>query len=152
MDVRVIGNSTTVNAGPYQAIHNEIPSVTFTGSASSVNGTITSHVWTKISGPAVTLTNSSTLALLVSGYQIGDYVFRSTATDNCGVETYDEVSLQVDAVNDYNYIIETDVLVKNISESQINSLTASQRSVKTTYFDGLGGPMQVALLAVNAKY
>jgi hypothetical protein len=87
----------TVNAGPDKVIYLPTASVIFNGMATDTNGTITSYLWTKQSGPSATLTNTTTQTLTASGLVVGNYVFRLTAIDNGGASSYDDVALTVNA-------------------------------------------------------
>lgn len=75
-----------VDAGASQNITLPTNSVTLTGTASSPNmgGSISSTVWTKVSGPAATISTPFSLSTSVLGMHPGVYVFQLTATDNVG--------------------------------------------------------------------
>lgn len=72
-----------------------ITSLTLKGSATDTDGTIASYQWTKISGPAATLTAANTATLTLSGLSIGDYIFRLTVTDDKGDTDSDYVKVSV---------------------------------------------------------
>jgi RHS repeat-associated protein len=57
---------------------------------------IASYQWTKVSGPAVTLTNADQPKLLVSSLLKGVYIFRLTVVDNLGNTNYDDVRFTVE--------------------------------------------------------
>jgi hypothetical protein len=66
------------------------------GSATDVDGTISSAQWTQISGP--TKTNFSTispLAITARNLAMGVYTFRLTVTDNDGATVWDDVKVAV---------------------------------------------------------
>lgn len=86
-----------VNAGADASI--QLPTSTFnlTGTASDPDGSVSSVSWTKVSGPAVVIENSSALNTSLTGLVQGTYVFRLSATDNQGATATDDVSLTVSA-------------------------------------------------------
>lgn len=87
------------NAGPDQSITLPINSVTLNGSASSdPDGSITSYLWAKISGPAqFTLGNSSAASTLLSNLTAGLYSFQLKVTDNGGAIALDTIKINVTA-------------------------------------------------------
>jgi len=73
--------------------------ITLTGTVTNPNGSITSLTWTKVSGPAINLINTSGLSLIVSTSLLGDYAFKLTAYNSLGKTAFDQVNLKiVDAV------------------------------------------------------
>lgn len=77
------GSSPIANAGSNQTITLPTSSVSLSGSASS--GTITSYLWTKVSGGAATITSPSTVNTTVTGLVAGTYTFQLSV--NSGVST-----------------------------------------------------------------
>lgn len=67
--------------------------ITLTGSASDVDGSVTSHTWTKVSGPSCTITSPSNYTTTVTGMTRGTYVFRLTATDDDDSTAYSQVNV-----------------------------------------------------------
>lgn len=94
-----VNNSPTANAGPDKAI--TLPTTTSapTGtSATDSDGTISSTVWSFVSGPGPTptITSGSTLTPSFSNMtSAGTYVFRLTATDNLGATGSDTMQVVV---------------------------------------------------------
>jgi gliding motility-associated-like protein len=84
-----------VTVGSNQTLTLPTNSTTITGSATDVDGTISTYLWTKQSGPAATLTNSSTTTVSLTGLVEGVYVFRLTATDNGGETGFKDVTITV---------------------------------------------------------
>ena len=73
------------NAGANQTITLPTNSVTLTGSGTDPDGTITSYLWTKISGPTTfTIVSPNTAQTVINNLVQGTYVFRLTVTDNSG--------------------------------------------------------------------
>jgi predicted esterase len=85
----------TVNAGADQSITLPSNSVTLTGTATDPDGTIASYLWTKVSGPAATITSPSSASTTITGLVQGSYVFRLTATDNSNASSSDDISVTV---------------------------------------------------------
>ncbi|RAK00208.1 putative secreted protein (Por secretion system target) [Larkinella arboricola] len=84
----------TVNAGADKQLSLPTTQVSLSGSASD-NGRLVSTVWTKVSGPAATLTAANSLTLTASSLTAGTYVFRLTATDDQGATAFDEATVTV---------------------------------------------------------
>ena len=72
-----------VYAGANQTVTLPTSSVTLTGSATDVDGTIVSYLWTRLSGPNTpTIVSPTAQSTSVTGLIQGVYVFRLAATDN----------------------------------------------------------------------
>lgn len=84
-----------VSAGADKTITLPTNTLTLTGTASDSDGSITSILWSKKSGPTVTLNNETTLTLLLSNLLAGTYTFTLRATDNNGVTSSDDVLVTV---------------------------------------------------------
>jgi len=93
--IPVVNKYPIVNAGADKVISLPTNSATFTGTASDPNGTIASYSWSKVSGPAATLSGTTTTTLTATGLVRGTYIFRLKATDNNGAYTLDDVKLIV---------------------------------------------------------
>lgn len=92
------GNESPVaEAGNGQTISLPIDFVTVDGTASSdPDGTISSYLWTKVSGPATyTITSPTTAITTITGLVAGTYIFRLTVTDNDSATDADEVTITV---------------------------------------------------------
>ncbi len=85
----------TANAGPDQNITLPANSVTLTGSGIDPDGTITAYLWTKISGPATTITNASAASTTVTAMLAGIYQFELKVTDNGGAIGRDTIQVTV---------------------------------------------------------
>jgi hypothetical protein len=132
----------TVSAGSNQVITLPVNSVVLTGSASDADGSIQSYAWSKISGEGAVLSGAATSTLSVSELQAGSYSFRLTAADDFEM-AFAEVNVQVNyPPNNYNYVRESIIQVSGQTPETVATLTADQKSVTTTYFDGLGRPQQ----------
>jgi hypothetical protein len=100
-DVKVVVTSSTtttnklpvVSAGSDKVTTNK--GMTIVGSASDPDGYIASYKWTKISGPSVPMSNTTTSKLWAYDLVAGTYYFRLTVTDNKGGTKYDDMKLVV---------------------------------------------------------
>jgi len=89
-------NGRIANAGPDATITLPTNSTTLNGSGSSnPNGAINAYTWTKISGPAATLTNEKAAIATVSGLVEGTYKFKLTVWDHQFVPSSDTMQLTV---------------------------------------------------------
>jgi glycosidase len=88
-------NPPTANAGPDKSLAAGTTSTTLPGSGSDPDGTAVTYSWTKVSGPAATLTNANTATLSVSGLTNGStYVFQLTVSDG-SLTASDQVQVTV---------------------------------------------------------
>jgi hypothetical protein len=83
------------NAGSDKTLYWPSKSLTVVGSATDSDGTIASYLWTKVSGPSLSMSNTTTSKLWTTNLTIGTYVFRLTVTDNLGATDYDDVKVTV---------------------------------------------------------
>jgi dienelactone hydrolase len=92
-----VNQAPAVTAGADQTITLPLSQVSLTASATDTDGTIASYAWTMVSGPAATLTNTTTSTLSVTAMTAGTYSFSVTATDNLGATATDQVTVIVNA-------------------------------------------------------
>ncbi len=86
----------TANAGSDKIITLPTSSVSITGTATDPDGSISSVLWTQTSGPSsATISAPSNLTTTVSSLVEGTYVFNLRATDNSGMTSNDQVTVQV---------------------------------------------------------
>ncbi|HQY10584.1 MAG TPA: T9SS type A sorting domain-containing protein [Ferruginibacter sp.] len=103
--VRVTVNPTaanmppSANAGPDQTIDLPNNTIILSGSGTDPDGTVVAYLWTRISGPAATITNPATSATSVTGLVLGIYQFELRVTDNNGAVGRDTVLITVNAAN-----------------------------------------------------
>lgn len=85
-------------AGADQSITLPTDQVTVDGSSSTDDGTITTYLWTKISGPATyTITDPNAASTTITGLVAGTYVFRLTVTDDQSATDSDDITINVNA-------------------------------------------------------
>jgi hypothetical protein len=89
------GAVPVVNAGIDQTITLPANTLTLNGTATDADGTIASYLWTKVAGPAATLSGASTASLSLSSLVEGVYQFQLKATDNSGNSATDQVTVKV---------------------------------------------------------
>lgn len=95
-----INSAPTANAGPNKTVNLPTNSVNLTGSGSDSDGSISSYLWAKVSGPAgITIGNVNNNILALSELIAGNYQFQLTVTDDDGATDSDFVSLEVIAAN-----------------------------------------------------
>ena len=88
----------TANAGTAQTITLPANSTTLQGSGKDDDGTISSFLWTKISGPANgTIQNGNSSSATVNNLSEGTYFYQLTVTDNSGATANDTVQIVVKA-------------------------------------------------------
>jgi predicted esterase len=100
-DVTVIVKSATANlapvagAGANLSITLPTNSAAIQGTGKDIDGTISSYLWTKVSGGAATMGGTTSSKLSLSGLAVGTYVFRLTVKDNAGASDTDDMTLTV---------------------------------------------------------
>jgi major membrane immunogen (membrane-anchored lipoprotein) len=87
----------TADAGTDKTITLPTNSVTLSGRGNDSDGTITSYLWTKISGPTATIANPSSETTNVTGLLEGTYQFELKVTDDKGATGKDTVNITVNA-------------------------------------------------------
>jgi gliding motility-associated-like protein len=100
-DVVLTVNAAAGNIAPIVSIAESEPitlplnSINLSGSASDEDGSITSYLWTKVSGPTATLVNETNSTLSLSNLLEGSYTFRLTVFDNGALSSYAETHVTV---------------------------------------------------------
>jgi gliding motility-associated-like protein len=94
-----VNQTPTASAGPGATINLPTNSTTLTGSGSDPDGSISTYLWEKLTGPAATLTNANTAILSLTNLVAGSYTFRLTVTDNQGATANSQTTVIVNAAN-----------------------------------------------------
>jgi len=92
-----VNKAPVANAGADKSITLPTNSIQLSGSGSDSDGTVVSYSWTKISGPASNITDSSLATTKVTGLAQGTYRFELTVTDDKGATGKDTVRVTVNA-------------------------------------------------------
>ena len=102
---REINKTPTANAGVDTVIVLPVDSIKLDGSASAdPDGTITSFLWTKISGPdSFSIKSTFSEKTIVGNLTAGTYQFELKVTDNGGLSAKDTMRLTVDSVLTTNH-------------------------------------------------
>lgn len=87
------------NAGSDKIIALPVNSIAISGAASDTDGSISTYLWSKSSGPSATLQNTDKATLNVTNMIAGSYVFKLTVTDNAGATASDEMKVTVEGAN-----------------------------------------------------
>ena len=95
----VVNLPPTANAGANQNITLPTNNIALAGSGIDPDGTITTYLWTKVAGPAATITNANVAATTVTALVAGIYKFELRVTDNSGAVGKDTVQVIVFAPN-----------------------------------------------------
>lgn len=89
----------TANAGPDQSLAAGTTSATLSGTGADPEGKAVTYLWTRISGPAVTISNPASAVTTVTGLTNNStYVFQLAVSDSVNT-TADQVQLTVAAAN-----------------------------------------------------
>lgn len=91
-----------VNAGQDQSITLPINQATLNGTANDTDGTITSYLWSKVSGGAANILSPGSPSTGITGLVEGIYNFRLTVTDNSGGVSVDEIKIVVNPASTGN--------------------------------------------------
>ncbi|TRX60127.1 T9SS type B sorting domain-containing protein [Fulvivirga sp. M361] len=83
------------NAGNDVTVNLPSNSLLITGMGTDSDGTISTYLWEKISGPTVTMLNTDQPGVQLNDLTEGSYTFRLTVTDDDGESDFDEVSVTV---------------------------------------------------------
>ena len=97
--VSAANQAPAANAGADKTVQLPTNSTTLVGSGSDSDGSISSYLWIKVSGPTATLTNANTTSLSLTNLLSGSYIFRLTVTDNNGAIGSDDITLTVQSAN-----------------------------------------------------
>jgi hypothetical protein len=92
------------NAGTDQTITAPVSTVSVDGSLSNdPDGSIAAFSWTQVSGPATsTITNANTAKASISALVPGIYVFKLTVTDNLGLSSSAQITVNVNVATAIN--------------------------------------------------
>lgn len=95
----VTNTAPTASAGIDQTIQLPTSSVNLVGSGNDPDGSISSYLWTKVSGTGGTITNPTLASTSITGLTQGVYQFKLQVTDNQGATGTDIVNITVNPAN-----------------------------------------------------
>ncbi len=146
--------SPVVDAGSDITLTLPINSTNIVGTASDPDGTISSYLWSKISGPAATLSGTTLSTLSITNLVAGNYVFRLTATDNLGASASDDINLVVTNVNQNPSVVASSDVILTLPTSS-TSLTAvasdSDGTITNYLWINLSGPSAPTLISATTS-
>lgn len=141
---QTVNQTPNANAGDDMALTLPANSVTLFGSGSDADGSIASYSWTKISGPAPTMTNETTPNLTLTNLTAGAYVFRLTVADDQVATGIDDVILTVNAVGVNQSPVanagQDRTIVLPTSSVNINGSGSDDGAINNYLWTLLGGP------------
>ena len=146
-------------AGPDQVITLPTDSVLLDGSSSSdPDGSISSYIWKKISGPAsFSIISPTDSVTKIKALVVGTYMFELKVTDNGGLSARDTISVTVDAVLTNNH-----PPIANAGTDQIISLptntvsldgsasTDPENNISSYQWTKISGPSSFNIVNANA--
>jgi gliding motility-associated-like protein len=96
---QAVNQAPVANAGSDVTLTLPTNSATLNGSGTDADGTIASYIWTKLTGPAATMTGTTTANLALTNLIQGVYTFQLSVTDDKGSIGSDVVTVNVNAQN-----------------------------------------------------
>lgn len=146
--------SPTASAGADRNLVLPTNSVNLSGSGNDPDGSISTYLWTKQSGPAATLTNSNTPTLQLTGLVLGTYTFRLTVTDNLGATAFDEAIVTVTNANQAPVAaagVDKTIQLPTNSTTLTGSGSDSDGSVVSYSWTKVNGPVTGTLTNANTN-
>lgn len=140
------GNKVPIaNAGTDQTISSS--TLSLNGNATDADGTIASYSWTKLSGGNVTMTNSSSKEVGLSGMTTGTYVFRLRVTDNSGNTDSDYVKVTIGSNQNpvANAGADKSITLPTSSVSLTGTATDADGTIASYTWSSVSGPSTVTL-------
>ncbi|MGK2860349.1 MAG: PKD domain-containing protein, partial [Chitinophagaceae bacterium] len=159
--------TVTVNAAP---IPNQAPvanagnnivltlptnSTNLVGTGTDADGTITSYVWTRVSGPATfTLGSANAATTTLTNLVQGTYVFRLTVTDNRGATATDDKTVTVNAVPNQAPIANAGVsqaITLSSNEATLNGSLSRDPdgTIKSYKWEQISGPSNATIASLS---
>lgn len=140
-----------VNAGTDVSITLPATAATLVGTATDLDGTIASRLWTQTSGPkTATLSGKTTNNLKVTNLTVaGDYVFTFKATDNSGSSTTDTAKIKVLPVANkapaVNAGTDVSITLPVTAATLVGTATDSDGTIANMLWTQTGGPKTATL-------
>jgi predicted esterase len=149
------GNQTPVaNAGLDQIISLPTNNVMLNGSATDVDGTISSYGWAKISGPTqFTITTPGAASTTVTNLAQGVYQFELTVTDDKGATGKDTVQITVNAPSNQIPVVDAGIdLAITLPTNSVTlngSATDADGTISNLTWTKISGPAQFTIGSPN---
>lgn len=106
--------TVTVNPGNNQNLAPLTVQTTLSGSATTSTGSITSYLWTQISGPSCTIGNPNVATTIVNGLQDGNvYTFKLTATNTDNYQGSGVMTVTVGSITGRHIVVNTNTIYYN---------------------------------------
>ncbi|MBX2888701.1 MAG: hypothetical protein KF829_08645, partial [Ferruginibacter sp.] len=142
------------NAGPDISITLPINYVSITGNGTDPDGTITSYLWSKLSGPSATISNAFSPTVNITNMVQGLYVFRLRVTDNDGVSSTDNVVIVVEPAPNQMPVAHagTDITITLPTNSvTLNGAgTDSDGTIVSYSWENISGPSAPSIASSNS--
>ncbi|MFT4739258.1 MAG: gliding motility-associated-like protein [Marivirga sp.] len=151
-----INSAPEVNAGVDKFLSLPTNSINITATASDSDGSISSLLWTKTVGPAVSMQNATELTVSLSNLLEGTYKFKLTATDDKGLSTFDEVGVLV-APEDVNSVPsvsagnDQEITLPKDSVSLLATASDEDGTIASYFWSQSSGPASAVLSGENSS-
>ncbi len=147
----VTNTPPVVDAGPTIWLNLPVNSTTLTGTASDANGTITSYLWTKVSGPAAgAITSPAAATTTVTGLTAGIYKFELKVTDNGGAVARDTANVLVNTVPVANAGLDQNITLPTSTVTLSGSGTDTDGTIASYAWAKVSGPTSASITAATA--
>ena len=142
------------NAGQDQVITLPTNSVNLNGTATDPDGTISSVIWSKVSGPAQhNITNANTLQTSITGLVQGTYAFRLQVTDNNGASDDDTLMVIVNPAPNEAPIVnagsDVTITLPTNSVTLIGNATDADGTIASFQWTKISGPSQGTIVSAS---
>ncbi len=151
------GIASSANLSPEAYAGNSIAitlptnTTTLTGSASDSDGTVSSYVWEKISGPAAgTIVTPNDAATVLNNLVQGVYLYQLTVTDNNGATGKDVVQVIVNKAPVVNAGTDKLINFPTSSVSLTGSSTDTDGTISSETWLMISGPAPATIVTPNA--
>lgn len=149
-----VNQSPFANAGPDQSFSLPTNSTNVAGSGSDPDGSIVNYLWTKVSGPTVTLSNDNTPTLSLTNMTEGSYKFNLKVTDDDGASSSDEMNIQVlaESINQspiVNAGIDINIILPTSSTTVNGTASDNDGSLVSTTWSQISGPSTATISDLN---
>ena len=128
------------NAGADKLVVLPSNSLAISGSAQDSDGSISGYSWTKVSGPTVSMSGTTSTSLKLASLVGGTYVFRLTVKDNKGATDTDDVTVVVDKAPTVNAGSDRTISLPYTSLSLTGTASDSDGTIASYQWSKYSGP------------